>query len=57
MSAEIEEVSKKNANLQDNENTGMQDISWIIVDEVQDSDEKQLELIDCLKNHRPVFSQ
>ena len=49
MSAEIEEVSKKNANLQDNENTGMQDISWIIVDEVQDSDEKQLELIDCLK--------
>ncbi len=25
------------------------DISWIIVDEVQDSDEKQLELIDCLK--------
>lgn len=57
MSAEIEEVSKKNANLQDNENTGMQDISWIIVDEVQDSDEKQLELIDCLKNHRPVFLQ
>lgn len=55
MSAEIEEVSKKNANLQDNENTGMQDISWIIVDEVQDSDEKQLELIDCLKKPQTCF--
>ena len=55
MSAEIEEVSKKNANLQDNENTGMQDISWIIVDEVQDSDEKQLELIDCLKKTQTCF--
>ena len=55
MSAEIEEVSKKNANLQDNENTGMQDISWIIVDEVQDSDEKQLELIDCLKKPQACF--
>ena len=55
MSAEIEEVSKKNANLQDNENTRMQDISWIIVDEVQDSDEKQLELIDCLKKPQTCF--
>ena len=55
MSAEIEEVSKKNANLQDNENTGMQDISWIIVDEVQDSDEKQLELIGCLKKPQTCF--
>ena len=55
MSAEIEEVLKKNANLQDNENTGMQDISWIIVDEVQDSDEKQLELIDCLKKPQTCF--
>lgn len=55
MSAEIEEVSKKNANLQDNENTGMQDISWIIVDEVQDSDEKQLEFIDCLKKTQTCF--
>ena len=55
MSAEIEEVSKKNANLQDNENTRMQDISWIIVDEVQDSDEKQLELIDCLKKPQSCF--
>ena len=55
MSAEIEEVSKKNANLQDNENTRMQDISWIIVDEVQDSDEKQLELIDCLKKTQTCF--
>ena len=55
MSAEIEEESKKNANLQDNENTGMQDISWIIVDEVQDSDEKQLELIDCLKKTQTCF--
>ena len=55
MSAEIEEVSKKNANLQDNKNTGMQDISWIIVDEVQDSDEKQLELIDCLKKTQTCF--
>ena len=55
MSAEIEEVSKKNANLQDNEHTGMQDISWIIVDEVQDSDEKQLELIDCLKKPQTCF--
>ena len=55
MSAEIEEVSKKNANLQDNENTRMQDISWIIVDEVQDSDEKQLEFIDCLKKPQTCF--
>ena len=55
MSAEIEEVSKKNANLQDNENTRMQDISWIIVDEVQDSYEKQLELIDCLKKTTDLF--
>ena len=54
-SAEIEEVSKKNANLQDNENIGMQNISWIIVDEVQDSDEKQLELIDCLKKTQTCF--
>lgn len=54
-SAEIEEASKKNANLQDNENTGLHDISWIIVDEVQDSDEKQLELIDCLKKPQTCF--
>lgn len=54
-SAEIEEASKKNANLQDNENTGLHDISWIIVDEVQDSDEKQLELIDCLKKPQACF--
>ena len=54
-SAEIEEASKKNANLQDNENTGLHDISWIIVDEVQDSDEKQLELIDCLKKPETCF--
>ena len=33
----------------------MQDISWIIVDEVQDSDEKQLELIDCLKKPQTCF--
>ena len=54
-SAEIEEASKKNANLQDDENTGLHDISWIIVDEVQDSDEKQLELIDCLKKPQACF--
>lgn len=33
----------------------MDDISWIIVDEVQDSDEKQLELIDCLKKPQTCF--
>lgn len=33
----------------------MNDISWIIVDEVQDSDEKQLELIDCLKKTQTCF--
>ena len=33
----------------------MNDISWIIVDEVQDSDEKQLELIDCLKKPQTCF--
>ena len=33
----------------------MNDISWIIVDEVQDSDEKQLELIDCLKKPQACF--
>ena len=33
----------------------MDDISWIIVDEVQDSDEKQLELIDCLKKPQACF--
>ena len=33
----------------------MDDISWIIVDEVQDSDEKQLELIDCLKKTQTCF--
>lgn len=33
----------------------MDDISWIIVDEVQDSDEKQLELIDCLKKTQACF--
>ena len=33
----------------------MDDISWIIVDEVQDSDEKQLELIDCLKKPQVCF--
>lgn len=33
----------------------MNDISWIIVDEVQDSDEKQLELIDCLKTPQTCF--
>ena len=33
----------------------MNDISWIIVDEVQDSDEKQLELIDCLKKPQVCF--
>ena len=35
----------------------MDDISWIIVDEVQDSDEKQLELIDCLKKPQTCFLQ
>ena len=54
-STELEEASKKNADLQDNENMGMHDISWIIVDEVQDSDEKQLELIDCLKKPQTCF--
>ena len=33
----------------------MNGISWIIVDEVQDSDEKQLELIDCLKKPQTCF--
>ena len=33
----------------------MNDISWIIVDEVQDSDEKQLELIGCLKKPQTCF--
>lgn len=33
----------------------MNDISWIIVDEVQDSDEKQLEFIDCLKKPQTCF--
>lgn len=33
----------------------MNDISWIIVDEVQDSDEKQLELIDGLKKPQTCF--
>lgn len=33
----------------------MDDISWIIVDEVQDSDEKQLELIGCLKKPQTCF--
>ena len=30
-------------------------LSWIIVDEVQDSDEKQLALIDCLKSPKTHF--
>lgn len=31
------------------------DLKWIIVDEVQDSDEKQLKFLEALKAHRPTF--
>ncbi len=39
----------------DMDNAKQHKISWIIVDEVQDSDEKQLELIDCLKQPKTCF--
>lgn len=51
----FDELLENTCNLVKMSEQKMDDISWIIVDEVQDSDEKQLELIDCLKNHRPVF--
>lgn len=41
--------------LHEKADTGLHDLSWIIVDEVQDSDEKQLELIDCLKKPQTCF--
>lgn len=53
----FDELLENTCNLVKMSEQKMDDISWIIVDEVQDSDEKQLELIDCLKKHRPVFSQ
>lgn len=37
------------------QNANGKKITWIIVDEVQDSDEKQLELIDCLKKPETSF--
>lgn len=54
------EESEQNGSLQGNSlhekaDTGLHDLSWIIVDEVQDSDEKQLELIDCLKMPQTCF--
>lgn len=52
----FDELLENTCNLVKMSEQKMDDISWIIVDEVQDSDEKQLELIDCLKNHRPVFA-
>ena len=39
----------------DMDNAKQHKISWIIVDEVQDSDERQLELIDCLKQPETCF--
>lgn len=51
----FDELLENTCNLVKMSEQKMDDISWIIVDEVQDSDEKQLELIDCLKKPQTCF--
>ena len=51
----FDELLENTCNLVKMSEQKMDDISWIIVDEVQDSDEKQLELIDCLKKTQTCF--
>lgn len=51
----FDELLENTCNLVKMSEQKMDDISWIIVDEVQDSDEKQLELIDCLKKPQSCF--
>lgn len=52
----FDELLENTCNLVKMSEQKMDDISWIIVDEVQDSDEKQLELIDCLKTTDLFFA-
>lgn len=51
----FDELLENTCNLVKMSEQKMDDISWIIVDEVQDSDEKQLELINCLKKPQTCF--
>lgn len=51
----FDELLENTCNLMKMSEQKMDDIFWIIVDEVQDSDEKQLELIDCLKKPQTCF--
>ena len=51
----FDELLENTCNLVKMSEQKMDDISWIIVDEVQDSDEKQLELIGCLKKPQTCF--
>ena len=51
----FDELLENTCNLVKMSEQKMDDISWIIVDEVQDSDEKQLEFIDCLKKTQTCF--
>ena len=45
----LNETESQEETAKQTNSAGLHNISWIIVDEVQDSDEKQLEFIDCLK--------